>query len=310
MENTSKILLGFAKTVFIFACIIGGFALGFQWVGYRQTFSADNDRFSAVFPVAVVYFDSALGKNVVEVVEQGNLAATTNAHPGFTYLVPAGQEKELNDYTDLHDRGLQNPVDFSGYTPWSTGFEVEMYSAGEQRIRAWRDVSEDYSNIGWYVATKDGIKPERHKYLGPGAGFLAFPFGLIGGIVGAVLLKIAKRIYRKRHQVSSEQNINIENVQNMSWGLMPWGLFAVLISCILATPKSYIMGIIDPTFYGTHGWEFSYAISAAFITLLWSPIYFAAGCGGAYFIQKFFKDTKIRIGVFIIFIALIKAIFI
>lgn len=305
-----KLLLGLGKIVFVLACISGGFALGFQWVGYRQTFSADNDRFSAVFPVAVVYFDNALGKNVVEVIEQGNLAATTNAHPGYTFLIPAGQEKELNDYTDLHDRGLQSSIDFNATTPWSTGFKVESYSTNQQRIKAWHDVSEDYSNIGWYIATKDGIKPERHKYLGPGAGILAFPFGLIGGIVGVIFLKITKRIYQKRHQTSSEKNITVDDAQNKNWGLIPWGLFAVLISCVLAIPKSYIMGVIDPSFYGTHGWEFSYAVSAAFITLIWSPIYFAVGCGGAYFTQKFLKDAKIKIWVFVIFIALIKAFFV
>jgi hypothetical protein len=31
--------------------------------------------------------------------------------------------------------------------------------------------------------------------IGPGVGILLFPFGLVGGIVGVVFLKIAKRIY-------------------------------------------------------------------------------------------------------------------
>lgn len=191
----SSLIIATAKTVFLLACFILGINVFYFWYGTQHTYVYPDDPFAKSFPVVIVYPDEQ-GKNVAEVVYMSDLASTTSIHPQHSFLISPAEEKTLNDITDIHDRGLQSTADFRRDTPWPwlSGFTILQNGEGEQHIEAWRTEDDDRENTSWYVATRDKVVPERHRfYFAGGAGILAFPAGILSALAGFALLVLWKK---------------------------------------------------------------------------------------------------------------------
>lgn len=120
------------------------------------------------FPVIVFWREAANHAFHAEIVLMGDLPETQKAHPDLSFMVPPEAKQDLAKQLEaMADR-----------TPARLGAELEREGPSFQDWKVHRN-GPDMTNVGWYRATGDSIKPSHALYYGPGVMVIALPVVLI-----------------------------------------------------------------------------------------------------------------------------------
>lgn len=156
------------------------------------------------FPVLVVFRDPD-GQRDARIVYHKDLRAFQPEHPGWSYLVPEGEERDINrilskhpSLTDLDSERNPDPRTGAG----SVHVEREVHDEG-QYLRVEGTWDSDWANTGWYMAFPQSIRPERYlRAFGGGIGILVavlvFPLTCAGWSIGYLGWRICQRLIRQR----------------------------------------------------------------------------------------------------------------
>lgn len=140
----------------------------------------------ALFPVMVVTPGSGNEKAKAHLVFHRYLDEFLQKNPGYSYLVPSGDEQRLK--SELSEGG----------------FTVEQRPDGRQAFKVWKTVHPEAYTIGWYEASEKEFSPSRFSLFHHMMTIFFLPPALLGSfLVTWITGRLLKRIVNRRVSIES-----------------------------------------------------------------------------------------------------------
>lgn len=187
-------IIGFFKRILLlialFAVFMGCNIIGIEIYEAVKFADISQDKTSGLFPVLVTWQENQQLMAYTPYFK--DLASFTADKPGFSFLIPANKEAEIQQLIKQNTRvkresgGKNKPAEL-----WSAGFTIkDSLPDGSQIIEVSATYDSDRKNVGIYKATNSDFTPLRHLiYFGPGVVITIMP---ISALLTAVIYALGK----------------------------------------------------------------------------------------------------------------------